>query len=220
MQTYAEKYMIEKIVGRLKLSEDSLILNVGSGSSVVIENHLDNFGCSYISDRVDIENCRVKHVKAGKCHNQSVETMGLVDSDKYNLAFSNFVLEHVRNVDMASREIFRVLKKRGYFIFTVPNPLAPEFLFSRLTNVGVHKKVKGVEKCWPTFYNYKNIYNLVGMFEAAGFKTEEVKFFPAVFTYFYKYPILNILAKAYDIIVGRLGFRILQGHVCLSFKKL
>jgi SAM-dependent methyltransferase len=167
-----------------------------------------------------VEDCRVDHDKAGECFIQPVEAMDLVGSGKYGLAFSNFVLEHVKDVPGAAGEIFRVLEKGGSFIFTVPNPQAPEFRLSRMTDLRLHKKIKGTEKCWPAYYSYGSIGNLVRLFEAAGFETEEVRYFPAVFTYLYRYPVLDLFARAYDSLISMMDSETLQGHVCLVFKKI
>ena len=60
-----------------------MILNVGAGKSLSIENQLDGDANSYIYDRVDVEDCTVEHPRVQNCYNCSVESMDPVDNNKY-----------------------------------------------------------------------------------------------------------------------------------------
>ena len=220
MQTYAEKYMVDYIVNFLKSIEfkNEKALNVGAGSSISIEEQIDKAGGSFLSDRLDVENCYVKHKFVDKSYFASIENANVLESNKYKLVFSNYVFEHVKDIELASLEIFRVLKNDGYFIFTVPNPKAPEFLFSKITPLWFHRIVRGGSG-WKTYYSYKNIKNLIKIFEKAGLKFVEIKFFPAVLVYFYRFPILKQFAIVYDKFLKIFKLNFLMGNVCVVFKK-
>jgi ubiquinone/menaquinone biosynthesis C-methylase UbiE len=47
----------------------------------------------------------------------------------FNFVFSNSVLEHVSNLKDILTEIYRVTRENGSFVFTVPSPRKPDFLF-------------------------------------------------------------------------------------------
>jgi SAM-dependent methyltransferase len=50
---------------------------------------------------------------------QNVEALTFED-ERFDLVISEDVFEHVRNCDKGFREIYRVLKRGGYHIFTIP----------------------------------------------------------------------------------------------------
>lgn len=225
MQTKAEKCLINQIkkiladqAGRGKLR----LLNVGAGTSLVIEKSVADKKYDFVCDRVDVADCRADHPLVGRCFQAGVESMEPVESGAYDLAFANYVLEHVGELDRAAKEIFRVLKPGGYFVLSLPNPSAPEFRLSRRTPLWFHQMVKGEgegKEAFETHYAYKDINYLIKLFENTGLKTVEKKYFPAVYGYLYKFPIINWLARAYDWLVKALGIKFLMGDVCLTFKK-
>ncbi len=220
MQTYAEKYMVDSIANILKTEDfsNSMLLNIGAGASISIEDQLDKMGCSFSSDRIDVENCDVKHKFINKSYIESIEHANSLESDKYKLAFANYVFEHVKDIDSAASEVYRVLKHDGYFLMTVPNPNAPEFFISRITPLWLHRAVRGGSG-WKTYYSYKNIKNLIKIFEKKGFSVVEIKYFPAVLTYFYRFPILKQMSIAYEWFLKKFRLNALMGNVCLIFKK-
>jgi len=220
MQTYAEKYMVDSIANILKTENfnNEKVLNIGAGSSISIEDQIDKMGVSFLSDRLDVENCDVKHRFIDKSYIESIEDAKSLDSNKYKLAFSNYVFEHVKDIDSAVSEVSRILKNDGYFLMTVPNPNAPEFIFSRITPLWFHRAIRGGSG-WKTYYSYKNIKNLIKLFENNNFDVIEVKYFPAVLTYFYRFPILKQLAIVYEWLLKTFRLNKLMGNVCLIFKK-
>jgi SAM-dependent methyltransferase len=57
--------------------------------------------------------------------NLNLESMGFA-SDSFDIVLTSDVMEHVRNIDAAHREIARVLKNGGAYVFTVPYDRALE----------------------------------------------------------------------------------------------
>ena len=223
MQTPAEKYLVEQLIRFIKREKgDSIvplhILNIGAGRSLSIENQLTNAGCKYTCDRVDIADCTVVHPSVDKCWRCSVESMSPVMSNKYSAAFANYVLEHILNVNKASREIYRVLKTCGILIASIPNPAAPEFLLSKLTPLWFHKMIKGKE-VWETYYAYNSIKELIKIFELAGFHTIEIRYYTFLEFYLAKLPLLGMFGKMYAKIISSLKIKSLMGNVCAIFEK-
>jgi len=62
---------------------------------------------------------------------ESAEKMTIL-SESVGFVFSNCVIEHIPNVDAVLREVSRILKPGGRFLFTVPSHLFPDYLY--LTN--------------------------------------------------------------------------------------
>ena len=58
---------------------------------------------------------------------QSATNMDL-KNNSVNFAFSNSVLEHIKDVDSVLNETYRILNNGGYFVFTVPSIYFYNFL--------------------------------------------------------------------------------------------
>ena len=120
MQTPAERRLVEIVEDILQrknqVGEKPVLLNIGTGKTLTFEGRFANSGYSFISDRIDIDDCVQSHPSIGNCYKCSVEKMPMVKSAHYDLAFANYVLEHVEGVKDAAMEIYRVLKPNGIFI--------------------------------------------------------------------------------------------------------
>jgi len=194
-------------------SAQTALLDVGAGRSLVVENRLPD-GASCVVDRVDVERCQVAHPVVRNQWRCSVEDMGMVPSHEYAVVFANYVLEHVRDLPAAAREMRRVLKCGGEVVVTVPNPSAPEFQVSRRTPLAFHRLVRKGRR-WHTVYAYESVPALLCVFEEAGFRQKEVRYFPAVGAYLASYRFLRELGKAYDWCAVRFGSTRLLGHACI-----
>ncbi len=223
MQTPAEILLIQQLVQALRRmigqGKDPLrILHIGAGMSLVIERSLHQANCEFVCDRLDVEPCRVKDPAVDQCLTASVEKMDSVDSERYDLAFANYLLEHVPRVDLAATEIWRVLKPGGRFFATVPNPRAPEFVLSSRTPLWFHRLVRG-KHAWETVYAFRSSQDLLQLFENAGFQTLAVRHFGFIEQYLFRFPVLRWLGKLYDLAVNNLGIERLMGNVFVMFDK-
>lgn len=222
MQTPANKHLIKTI--ELFLHEqrgnDRLrLLNIGAGRSLFIENQLVNSGFSFVCDRLDVENCRIAGQPIGQCYQCQVESMHPVMSNAYDLAFANYLLEHIQNLNKAASEIYRVLKPGGIFVAAIPNPTAPEFLLAKRTPLWFHKLIRG-SQVWETYYAYKDVSSLSCIFQKAGFDTVEVSYWPCTLCYLERFVVLNKLAALYDKVIDKMKLKKFMGNVCITFKKL
>ena len=226
MQTPAEKYLIEKVVERLRLNDKSVrpvkILNIGAGKDSILEKGIqDKFGASFICDRLDVVDCRAQYPAVGRCLIASVESMPEIESGGHEIAFANYVLEHVENLPKAAAEIARVLAPAGYFISSLPNPIAPEFLLSKYTPTKFHQLIKGKGEgrhAHETRYAYGNIKELIKIFDQY-FSVVEIRYWPILYEYLYRFPLVGWLGKIYDGLVKILNIKMLMGNVCVVLKK-
>ena len=194
------------------------VLNIGAGQSLSIEQQLRQLGCRYTCDRVDIEKCRVDFATVNNCWQCSVEDMSPLASDHYQVAFANYVLEHVKDLKNASCEIHRVLAPHGLFATTIPNVLAPEVWIARHTPLWFHKRIRKGH-AWETQYSYANISDLLGHFTRLGFVVQKEEYWPHIKGYLHRYPIANTLGQLYDQIIDLIGTKRLMGHVCIVLEK-
>lgn len=226
MQTPAEIFLIEQTASFLRdkavVGTPAKIINIGAGKSFVIEDNLTTIGVDFIVDRTDVYECNMDNPRAGKRFVCSADKMSEVPSNAYEMAFSNYVLEHVENLPEAAKEIYRVIKPGGIFTVSTPNPQAPEFFISRHTPLFFHQLIKGRGKfseAYETFYAYENIGELIKIFAAAGFKAKEVKFYPFTIGYLFRFPIISIFSRLYDKLISLLGIKVLMGQVGIVFEK-
>jgi len=225
MQTPAEKYLIQKTISQLeKTGAESFhkILNVGPGKSVVIEDCIIKSIPNMIADRVDVVECRVDHPNIGKCMVASIEGVPQLESDDYEVVFSNYVLEHVRSIEESARELYRLLKPGGLFVASIPNPKAPEFMISRRTSPKFHQFIKGKGeegRTHSTKHTYKAVEDVVRTFSEIGFQHKETKYYSFVFQYLERFPVINYSGKVYDWTVNKFAVKRFSGNVCVIFQK-
>jgi hypothetical protein len=115
MPTPAEKSLIETMCSHLLKQKDSVpkIINLGAGKSRRIEKFLINKECKFICDRVDIIDFQIDGEFVGKCYISSIECMPEIPSNRYAAGFSNYVLEHILDLNGAANEIYQILKSGG-----------------------------------------------------------------------------------------------------------
>ncbi len=222
MQTPAEKHLVKLLMNiqkKNKISEPSYVLNIGAGKSLSIENQLQENGCNYRYDRIDIDDCKVEHQYVNECWSCSAESMLHVRSSKYHAAFANYVIEHIPDLNKASREIYRILKPSGLFVASLSNPTSPEMILAKITPLWFHKKIRGAE-AWETYYAYKNISDLKDIFESNGFRIYELAYYSFIEGYLHKFFLVGAVAKIYDKIISMLNIKRMMGNVCIAFEKL
>lgn len=219
MQTPAERQLIDTLVGFLHDNcETRTLLNLGAGKSVVLEDKLAEKGCSFTCDRLDVDDCTVSHPNVVNCYQCSAEDMKPLASGAYDLVFSNYVLEHIENLGAAAREISRILKPKGVFLASIPNPQAPEFVVARRTPLWFHRFVRGGTG-WHTEYAFSSVRALSAVFAQAGMETVRVTYYPVIMLYFERLGPLRWLAAGYDSLVKLSGCRRLMGNVFFLAQK-
>lgn len=216
----AERYLVETVKSFLCKRYDSVpkIMNIGAGSSIVIENQIVEKGCSFVCDRIDLEKHQMDHSFIGAVYQCSIEHMDLIGPEKYNVVFANYLLEHVQNINQAASEIYRVLKKGGIFVTSIPNPTALESILAKQTPLWFHKVARGKE-AWKTYYAYKDIEALCILFREAGFDIDDVRYWSSLKSYLKRFIVLNQLAGLYDKIINTLQYKRFMNNVCIVFKK-
>ncbi|HRH32984.1 MAG TPA: methyltransferase domain-containing protein [bacterium] len=201
-----------------------LIINLGASNSTVVEDRLVEHGNIFTADRVDIEDCYIHKEYVGECFKASIEDMKIIPSLRYDIAFANYVFEHIEHIDQALREVQRILKPGGILVLTSPNPRAPEFILSKFSPLWFHQLLRGDkknrgERAYKTVYAYKNILEFIEKAENIGFILEQVDYFSFTIAYLSRFPLLNIVSKWYDKRINISSWNILKGNICIKFKK-
>lgn len=225
MQTEAEKYLIAVLKKILRsLTAPIKIINLGAARSVIVENFLRQDNLKFICDRTDIRDCAIADKSfdfVGKSFVCPLENLDPVPSAAYDVAFANFVLEHIADPVAAAAEITRIIRPGGQIVLSLSNPQAPEFLLAKITPTAFHQlwREPDHDRAYPIRYAYRSVKNLISLMEGAGLKLLEEKRFPAIYSYLYHFPILNKLGLWYDRFLIKVNCRILMGHIVLVFRK-
>ena len=224
MQTPAEKQLIDWSAKELENKSEARIIDIGASKSVIVEEELLKRGLKFICDRIDVENCDIDKPYVGQTFISSIENCPLVPDNNYDLGFSNYVFEHIKDLASTAKEMSRILKVGSALIISLPNPQAPEFILAKYTPVSFHQLVRGekideASEAFETFYSYKSIEEFKKIFVANGFSFEAEKFFPFTIGYLNRFKIIAPISRFYDWIIKMTGQKILMGQVCLVFRK-
>ena len=197
----------------------ALLINLGAGSATVLESRLAAaVGDQFCVDRVDVKLNRVEHPRVGRQWEESIVRMRGVPDGHYDMAFANWVLEHVDDVGSTIREVARILKPGGLMVVTIPNPHAPEFRLAAHTPQWVHTAFR--PDGFETHYAYGSISRVREFLEGSGMSIERSLCAPVVGTYLSRLPWwVSWLGRAYDHLVVRLAVVPLCGAVVLVARK-
>jgi SAM-dependent methyltransferase len=100
-------------------------LDLGCGNGGVTRLVLDHSGASWQLVGVDPDPGEVALARESGIYDTVLESTGdaiQVGDEAFDFVFSNSVLEHVDQLEPTLREVGRVLKFGGLFVFTVPSP--------------------------------------------------------------------------------------------------
>ena len=109
------RYKSNKILKNYCANVSGNVLSIGSA------NDSDKTGSKYKEYFKNAEDYKTLEYEEGQSDLVAdIQNMPDIKSESYDCIFCIWVLEHVKNVDSAFSEIFRILKKGGKFIFAVP----------------------------------------------------------------------------------------------------
>ena len=136
------------------------------------------------------------------------------DNNFFDLAWADFVLEHIEDPAGFLKEINRVLKPGASFFFRTPNRFHYVSLIASLTPHWFHELVANRVRCLPqdahepyeTLYRFNTKRNILKNSYSAGFRNIEIKFVEADPSYLVFHPAAFLLGVAYERFVNSFGF--------------
>lgn len=113
----AKNHLVEEQFRKLK-KQNLKILNLGAGTGDDLEV-LNKFGKVYV---IDINKKELDLIKDNDCVEKKVADACKLPykNDFFDVVTSFDVFEHIERDDIAVKEVYRVLKKGGSLIFSVP----------------------------------------------------------------------------------------------------
>jgi SAM-dependent methyltransferase len=129
---------------------------------------------------------------------------------RFDLVFSDYVLEHVEDPAGFLAEVHRVLKPGGHFFFRTPNLFHYVTMVSALTPHKVHTAVankarhldEDTHEPWPTFYRMNRPGRLRGQAQKAGFRETDLRMIECEPSYLVFHPVPFYAGVAYERLVN------------------
>lgn len=132
------------------------------------------------------------------------------ENNRFDLVYSDFVLEHVEFPERFCAEVFRVLKPGGAFLFRTPNINHYVALGSKVLPHRLHKafanNMRGLgedaHEPWPTFYRMNSKRCLSKIAKTCGFSGHEFRMFEAEPSYLLFHPVPFYFGLGYERLVN------------------
>ncbi len=204
---------------------DSRVLDIGSGTGRGFAHPLKGTVKEVVGldpDKGVLSNPAIDRGVIGRA-----EDMPFPDCS-FDVAVSSLTLEHIEAPVLAAREIWRVLRPQGHFIFRTPNLWHYTTLISRLTPYWFHRLVANRARALPqqaghpcpTRYRSNTVSTLRRAFTEAGFTVVSLSTIEPEPSYLQFSSLLFLLGVAYERLVNSNGlFAAFRVTILGVFKK-
>jgi len=150
--------------------------------------------------------------------NEDLDAAMVIEKNKFpfgdeyfDLAWADYVMEHVEDPKGFLKEVNRVLKPGASFFFRTPNKYHYVSFIGRMTPHWFHERVANrarglasdAHEPYPTYYRLNCGKEITGRARSAGFKLVELKFVEAEPSYLVFNPIAFRIGVAYERFVNR-----------------
>jgi Methylase involved in ubiquinone/menaquinone biosynthesis len=139
---------------------------------------------------------------------------------------SRSVLEHIENPIGVYREVHRVLKPGGTFIFLTPNKYDYASILATLIPNRFHAKIvkmtegRDEHDTFPTYYRANTKRTILNLAKSTGFKVVTISMLSQYPSYLTFNPLLFLMGTAYDKIICRYEFlSCLRGWILCVLQK-
>lgn len=204
------------------LNDFDTVLDAGCGRTTPILSKFVGKAQTLIG--VDLEDpietiCEIKYIKG------DISCMD-IPANSVDVVISRAVLEHVLDPDSVFREINRILKPGGSFIFLIPNLFDYVSLASKIIPNRFHKyivsKTEGrkVDDVFPAYYKANTYSSIKRLSKKNDFVIKSFEWLGQYPSSFMFNPFLFMIATMYEKIISRIEFlRFLRGWLLVHLKK-
>jgi ubiquinone/menaquinone biosynthesis C-methylase UbiE len=153
----------------------------------------------------------------------SIEHMPFPDNS-FDIVIAQWVLEHVADAAKTAKEVARVLKPGGVFLFITPNAWSPFVIVTRFVPISLKKSLRkrflsiAETDTFPTHYRMNTIGTLNKLFASVLMKPEITKLVDC-FTYFKFSKTLVWLSVLGARIMNTLHITVFRHHLVGVYKK-
>jgi len=189
------------------LTPEAVLLDLGAGAGII---HQLNFrGLAGRTCGVDLDpRVMTENRYLDEAFQGSAESIPYPD-ETFDLVLANNVMEHIENPHRVYREICRVLKPGGRFIFKTPNKWHYMPLVAQLTPLWFHKYVNSIrgrksEDTFPTRYLANSPRRISSLASASGLSVEFIELIEGRPEYARLTAITYLFGFLYERIVNRI----------------
>lgn len=216
-------HTMEKVMSHLRGYNNPKVLDIGCGCKSGIGRYLKKHRSPVLIHGADIDEYALK--------NRDVDELFICDAAKmpfedgsYDVVYSQFLLEHVKDSQKTVDSITRVTAPGGLVALIIPNPTSPASTVAKITPYSFHVFFKRViqkydnasKSTFPTFFAFKSIKNLKAQMDKAGLTDIEAFYVPEIYFRFRYRPIMIRLAMVYTNILMSLRLDFLKASVVVS----
>lgn len=183
------------------VTPNSTVLDIGCGRTAPNLRQLIGKAKRLVGiDVVDLDTSATDVV----LHKADVCSMTFLEDGSVDLAYSRSVMEHLEHPDRALREMHRVLRKNGRYIFLTPSFFDYGSLISHLTPNRAHPSivrfVEGRDEAdvFPTFYRANTRRAITSLADASGLRIVDFAYVGQYPAYFAFNRVLFWLASVYQ----------------------
>ena len=216
--------LVTRSIAEMKAKQKITILDAGCGHKSGISFHSNHHVTLIGSDIVSSSLRNNSDIDSGFVSN--LGEIPLKD-DSIDIVFSNMVLEHLSQPAMFFKEIRRVLRPGGYFVFSTPNALNIVVLVNRLLPDILSKKLghlltgEAEDDIFPTVYKANSLRTLRNLCKESNFQqTDLILYQPPPYAFVFSRTICMLiiwyfkLLNKYDFLKG------LRGVIVARYRKI
>ncbi len=205
------------------INEETTILDIGCGRTApVLKKYLGRakrlIGTEVISFTEEIDGIEL--------YTHDIVDMNSIESGSVDLVFCRSVMEHITEPEGAYKEVFRILKPGGRFIFLTANFYDYASIIAHITPNRFHssivKAVEGREEedTFPTAYTCNTKTKITKLSNDVGFNISEFKYMGQYPCYFLFNRYLFWAASIYELFLRRYKpLHSLQGWIYANLQK-
>ncbi|MCF8475278.1 MAG: class I SAM-dependent methyltransferase [Emcibacter sp.] len=159
-------------------------------------------------------------------YNNDIVNMHSIESNSVDLVFCRSVMEHITEPSKAYKEVFRILKPGGHFIFLTANFYDYASIIAHIIpnrfHASIVKAVEGrnEEDTFPTAYTCNTRKKIMTLAQEQGFEISEFQYMGQYPCYLVFNRVLFWLGSMYELFLRRYeSLHFLQGWIYANLKK-
>ncbi|MGH7782090.1 MAG: class I SAM-dependent methyltransferase [Candidatus Binataceae bacterium] len=201
---------------RALAAPNSVVLNLGAGPATKQTVRILKGEVARLIG-VDVDPCVLENPELDEAYVYEPPAPLPFSQSTFDLAFSDFVLEHIADPLVFLREVRRVLKPGASYFFRTPNRFHYVGLAASATPHRLHRLIanrarglaKEVHEPWPTYFRMNSRRRLRRLANVAAFSAIELTMYEPDPSYLVFHPLPFVAGVAYERLVNR--FEVLAG---------